>query len=135
MSDSPLFSLFHTGVAIQQFNRRTEKRLGLSLVQWCLLKQLINMPAVSAHLLAKAVGVHPSTLTQTLKRLEKKEYVFIVEDPKDSRKKLVSITRSGKSVLESTTIRMSALSKRLAACESELESLQAHLLRTRAVFE
>lgn len=95
-----LLTLFQIGVSIQNFNKRLEKSLGLSLVQWCLLKRLIDMPATPAHALAKAVGVHPSTLTQTLKRLERKNYIFITDDSKDYRKKLIAITRSGKKILE-----------------------------------
>ena len=98
-----IFSLIRIGVTIQQMNKCTEKTLGLSLVQWYLLKQLIDLPASSAFNLAQAVGVHPSTLTQTLKRLEKKKYIFTTEDPSDSRRKLISITRFGKEKLESVS--------------------------------
>ena len=98
--DDPLLSLFHLGVSLHHLNMQSEKRLGLSLGQWCLLKKLIDMPVTTAHALSKAVGVHPSTLTQTLKRLESRGFIFITEDPKDSRKKLISITRAGKKALD-----------------------------------
>lgn len=89
------FSLLQIGLSIHHVNKLSERRFGMSLVQWCLLKQLLDRPASSAFVLAKATGVQPSTLTQTLKRLERKGYIFITEDPRDSRKKLISITRSG----------------------------------------
>ena len=128
-SERPFFSLFHIGISIHQLNKRSEKQLGLSLVQWCLLKTLIDMPATSAQSLSAAVGVHPSTLTQTLKRLERKEYIFITEDPTDSRKKLISITRSGKNILESASKKMKARLKELIGFEKELSTLQS-LLKT-----
>ena len=126
-SDFVFFTLFHFGVSIQQLNKRSEKQLGLSMVQWCLLKTLIDLPASSAHSLSKAVGVHPSTLTQTLKRLQKKEFIFITEDPKDSRKKLISITRSGKNILESTSDKMITWLPDPTGIEKELSKLQSFL--------
>lgn len=126
-SEQVFFDLLHLGVAINQLNKRSEKKLGLSLVQWCSLKNLIDMPAATAHALASAVGVHPSTLTQTLKRLERKKYVFIMEDPADSRKKLISITRLGKNVMESASDKMSTLSTGLIKLEKELVLIQSFL--------
>lgn len=126
-SEKIFFSLFHIGVAINQLNKRSEKQFGLSLVQWCLLRNLVDMPAVTAHSLASAVGVHPSTLTQTLKRLERKKYIFIMEDPADSRKKLISITRLGKNIMETTSNKISTLPIGLMKLEKELRFIQSHL--------
>ncbi|MBL7668972.1 MAG: MarR family transcriptional regulator [Bdellovibrionaceae bacterium] len=120
-------SLFHIGVAIHHFNKYSERYLGLSLVQWCLLKQLINMPAVSAHTLALAVGIHPSSLTQTLKRLERKKYVVIMNDPQDTRKKIISISRLGKDVLEITSKKLEVWSIGLSDIGNELGLIQTYL--------
>ena len=100
MSVHPFHSLFRIGISIHNLNKILEKKLGLSMVQWCLLEQLIDMPGASAQSLAKAVGVHPSTLTQTLRRLERKGFIFMTESPGDSRKKLISITKQGKHIFE-----------------------------------
>lgn len=126
-SDQSFFLLFQIGVSLHQLNKRLEKHLGLSLVQWCLLKKLIDMPAVSALSLANAVGVHPSTLTQTLKRLERKKYIFVMRDLVDSRKKLISITRSGKNNLELTSKKMKKRLSTLFELEKELSTLQSVL--------
>jgi DNA-binding MarR family transcriptional regulator len=126
-SELSFISLFHIGIAIHQLNKRAEKSLGLSLVQWCLLKCLVDMPASSAHALSSAVGVHPSTLTQTLKRLERKQFIFIMEDPKDCRKKLISITRLGKAALDMTSDQLENWSKHLMGMEKELLRVQAGL--------
>jgi len=125
--EQPLFSLFHIGNSIQAFNKRSEKKLGLSLVQWCLLKRLIDMPATPAHSLASSVGVHPSTLTQTLKRLERKKLVFVMSDPKDSRKKLVSITRSGMELLQRTESHLKKCSQGLSILSEDLARIGSHL--------
>lgn len=128
VADQSLFSLFHIGISIQQMNKKSERRSGLSLVQWCMLRHLIDMPAASAHSLSNAVGVHPSTLTQTLKRLGRKKYVFIAEDPKDSRKKIISITRAGKDALDKT-------SQQLKDWADDLSKLQAELSRVRSTLQ
>ncbi len=101
-----LFSLIDISVSINNLNKRTEKDLGLSLVQWCVLTRLIDMPAASAFSLAEAVGVQPSTLSETLPRLERKGYIFITEDPRDSRKKMISITRDGSQTLATANGRL-----------------------------
>lgn len=120
----PFLSVFQIGLSIHSLNKRSEKKMGLSLVQWCLLEQLIDMPGTSAHDLSKAVGVHPSTLTQTLKRLEKKGYVFTNVDPKDSRKKQVALTKAGKRILESVRTQMDDWSIRLRGVGEDLERVK-----------
>lgn len=122
--DLPLYALFQIGNSIHQFNRRAEKHLGLSLVQWYLLMKLIDLPAASPFALAAAVGVHPSTLTQTLKRLEKKEFIYVGEDPHDSRKKVVSITRAGKIALDRATEKMESWSKDLNPFRKDLQRIK-----------
>jgi len=125
--EPPLFSLFQIGNSIQAFNKRSEKKLGLSLVQWCLLKRLIDMPATPAHSLAASVGVHPSSLTQTLKRLERKKLIFIICDPKDSRKKLISITRAGMELVQKTETELEKCSEELSKLGGDLDIITSHL--------
>ena len=98
--DSNFFALAQVSSRIEQFNRNCERELGISLSQWCLLRRLMDAPGTSAQALAKMVGVHPSTLTQSLKRLEKKALIVITPDAHDSRRKVISITRKGKEALE-----------------------------------
>lgn len=122
-SSLPLFSIFRLGISIHNFNKRSEEKVGLSLVQWCLLEQLIDMPRTSAFALAKSLGIHPSTLTQTLKRLEKKGYIFQTEDPRDSRKKVISITKAGKLILERIATQMVDWSASLEPLVKDLHDL------------
>jgi DNA-binding MarR family transcriptional regulator len=85
---------------IERMGQRMQEKCGISLAQWSVLIRLKDLPAVTAQELAAAVGVHPSTLTQALKRLEKKNFIFVGKDPKDSRKKILSLTRQGADRLE-----------------------------------
>ena len=93
-------SLMELSLTLHQINKTLESKCGLSVVQWSLLKTLLNMPAVSPLVLAKALGVTPGTLTQTLTRLDRKKFLFMCDDPNDARKKMISITRLGKEALE-----------------------------------
>lgn len=93
--ETPIFKLLTISTSIHNLNKKFEKKFGLSIVQWGVLLQLIEHPCISAHTLSKIVGVHPSSLTQTLKRLERKQLVFISDDPLDSRRKVISITKNG----------------------------------------
>lgn len=133
-SNEPLFSLFDLGVSIHNLSLQSEKRLGITLGQWCFLKKLIDMPATSANAFANAVGIHPSTLTQALKRLLARNYVFITEDPKDSRKKLISITREGKDALERADKILGTHSEGLGAISDDLTRIRAHLKHRLASF-
>lgn len=123
----PLQLLFKFGNLIHNLNKKTEKEIGISFAQWSVLKQLIDMPGTSAFNLAQSVGVHPSTLSQTLKRLEKKNFLHLIEDPKDSRKKLISITKVGKTALVSFENNIRPFSEKLSVFEKDIDKLSAFL--------
>jgi DNA-binding MarR family transcriptional regulator len=98
--------LFQIGVSLQHLSSRLEMRCGISLAQWTILQSLIDSPTASALSLAQRVGIQPSTLTQSLKRLERKKWILIAKDPKDSRKKMLSLTRLGKEILDESSLQM-----------------------------
>tara|TARA_B110001454_G_scaffold83721_1_gene80535 strand:+ start:15916 stop:16356 length:441 start_codon:yes stop_codon:yes gene_type:complete len=127
MSDSELLSLFKISLSIHNYNKISERETGLSLVQWCLLSKLMDMPAASALALAKGVGVHPSTLTQSLKRLEKKGFVFVTDDPRDSRRKMISLTRNGQAALLTAQEKMEIWKNKFSPVKNELAHIQNHL--------
>lgn len=87
-------------LAFHNLNKSAETILGLSLVQYHLLITLRDMPGCSPQKLAEAVGMHPSGLTQSLKRLQNKNAIFMAESPKDSRMKILSATRKGIDILD-----------------------------------
>ncbi|MEK6704264.1 MAG: MarR family transcriptional regulator [Bdellovibrionota bacterium] len=97
--DTEVAQLVKMSLVFHNLNKEAEARFGLSLVQYHLLVTLRDMPGCSQQKLADAAGMHPSTLTQSLKRLQRKRAVFVGEDPKDSRKKILSMTRSGRELL------------------------------------
>lgn len=118
-----LMLLFQLSLSIHHLSQTVEKNSGLSLGQWCFLKHLIDLPGATASVLSMAVGVHSSTLTQTMKKMEEREYIAIIEDPKDSRKKLISITRRGKEVLEASDRGWSIYGVGISGMEGDLSKL------------
>lgn len=101
--DSKVARLVRENLEFHGLNKSAEVSLGLSLVQYHLLVTLRDMPGCSPQRLADAVGMHPSTMTQSLKRLQRKKAIFIADDPRDARKKLLSVTRLGQDLLISAS--------------------------------
>lgn len=99
MKQAEIANLVRANLAFFQLNRMAEKKLGLSIVQYHLLAVVKERPGLSSQLLAAEVGAHPSTLTQSIRRLEKKKALFVAPHPKDSRKKTISLTRVGLGLL------------------------------------
>jgi DNA-binding MarR family transcriptional regulator len=123
-SKHPILSIFHINLLLLHLNKESEKKLGVSIVQWCVMKHLIEMPGTSAQELSNAVQVHPSSLTQSLKRLIRKNLIFVSEDPRDSRKKTISITRKGKQTLDTVEEQMRPLKRELESIGSELALIE-----------
>ena len=120
----PLKSVFHVSLLLHNLNKEAERRTGLSIVQWSILKHVLEMPGTSAQELSDAVNLHPSTLSQSLKRLIRKELILVLEDPRDSRKKIISLTRKGKEALDQAETQMEEIASNLSLAEKELYFLE-----------
>lgn len=118
---SEVILLMEVGQQIQRINKDCERRYGMSVVQLVVMQFLVDRPATSAHALASAVGVHPSTLTQTLRRLCRKQFVFVGDDPRDLRRKMISVTKKGMEALEKSGAQMAADLSYVQAVEHELK--------------
>jgi DNA-binding MarR family transcriptional regulator len=123
-----LKTLISIGLTFQQLNKIFEARYKLSIVQWSLLHVLQGMPAVSLQTLAASLGVSPSTLSPAIARLNRKKYIFVCGDPKDARRKLVSITRDGKEKLDDTDVSFESAFAKLTALKNELEEVHDFLV-------
>jgi DNA-binding MarR family transcriptional regulator len=64
-------------------------------VQWLVLSKIVDQPGMSAGTLSETVGVHPSTLTPTLGRLEATGLIYIQERPTDLRRKMLLVSQRG----------------------------------------
>lgn len=117
---SQVSKLVRMSVAFHNLNKDAETQVGLSLVQYHVMSTLRDMPGTSPQELAKAVGVHPSTLTQSMKYLLNKGYLFASENPKDSRKKILSITLEGKEQIEKFDTQFNSLLKNSRGVDREI---------------
>lgn len=93
-------SLISIARTVQELNFRFEKKFELSLTQWLVLAHLKDLPGCSALELSEALQVHPSSLTPALKRLKRKGYLSIANDPSDSRRKNLYLTREGRDQIQ-----------------------------------
>jgi DNA-binding MarR family transcriptional regulator len=96
MNFKALSQLIAIARTLQDFNLAFEKEFDLSLTQWLVLATLKDLPGCTALALSKALQMQPSSLTQILKRLEKKHLIVITNDSRDSRKKILLLSREGK---------------------------------------
>lgn len=87
--------LIKTNIVFHNLNKRVESKLGLSLVQYQCLSRVQTQPGISSQSLARELGIHPSSLTQTIKRLNKRGLIYVGEHPHDSRKNMLSLTQGG----------------------------------------
>lgn len=88
-----LWSLAH---GLQSRSKRMESDLGITGPQRLVIRILGRSPGASAGTLARAMCVHPSTLTGVLRRLETRGLVERKRDNGDGRRKLFTLTAAGK---------------------------------------
>jgi DNA-binding MarR family transcriptional regulator len=129
-TDELVLKLLSVNLKFQGLNKTFEYRFGLSIVQWAFMKTLLQMPAASPQGLAKALNVTPGTLTQTAARLERKKFIFVCSDPKDARKKMLSITREGKDVLDDIDKHYELVFSKLMAMKREIFTIEKYLGKT-----
>ncbi|HYX37605.1 MAG TPA: MarR family transcriptional regulator [Oligoflexus sp.] len=87
--------LVRLSVELHNLNAQAQRHHELSLVQWLVLRKILASPGISASSLALLSGIHPSTLTPTLQRLEGSEWIFMLERPSDLRQKMLIISQKG----------------------------------------
>ena len=121
-------SLFRLTLSLHHLNKEMEKKFRLSLVQLFVLIRIRALPATSSQALAKAIGLQPSSMTPTLRRLVRKEYIFVTEDPRDSRRKLIALTRRGNDTVERVNLELRKVWGRArGASQSNLEKTLGYL--------
>ena len=81
-------------------DRFTENGIGLTKVQWLLLKILYEMNGESQHNLAFLTNRDKASLTRLLTTMEKKNLVARIPSETDQRVNLIYITTNGKKILK-----------------------------------
>ncbi|HTL10930.1 MAG TPA: MarR family transcriptional regulator [Bdellovibrionota bacterium] len=126
-----LKAVFQVGLLLHHLNQEAEERTGLSIVQWTVLRHVGEAPGISAQGLARAVKVHPSTLTQTLKRLSRRGLIQVKGDREDSRKKRISLSAAGTRAVATADRELARMARDLGAIQQEIRAVEKGL-RARA---
>ncbi len=83
-------------------DRFAEKGIGLTKVQWLLLKILIRKNGTSQHELAFLTNRDKASLTRLITTMENKNLVARISSKTDNRKKHIYITRFGEKIFDQT---------------------------------
>lgn len=87
--------------AIATFNRRLEKRFGVTGAQLAILRLVAGWgPRVRLGDLRDRLVMHPATIGQLLDRLSARGLVELTPDPDDRRRRIVVLTPEGRRVTE-----------------------------------
>lgn len=90
-----LWGLTH---ALQVTSKRMARTLGVTGPQRLVLRVVGQKPGITARDLAHTLGLHPSTLTGVLGRLELQKFLVRTVDPADRRRARFELTPKGKKV-------------------------------------
>jgi len=71
---------------LQSASKRMAARLGITGPQRLVLRVVAQYPGISAKEVARALHLHPSTVTGILQRLERKNVLLRAADPVDTRR-------------------------------------------------
>jgi len=108
---SVLENLIGLSVDLHNLNACVQRNCRISVVQWLVLKRIIEQPGLSAGSLAEITGVQPSTLTPTINRLEAMGLIYIQERPNDLRRKLLLTSWLGLETFRNTAEELMRLLK------------------------
>lgn len=84
--------------AVAKLQRDERRVLRLDGLERQTLRMVARLPGISAGDLASMVGEHPSTLTRTLDRLERRGLLLRKRDPRDRRRAQLGLTAAGRTL-------------------------------------
>ncbi|MBL9018535.1 MAG: MarR family transcriptional regulator [Myxococcales bacterium] len=84
--------------ALQVSSKRMARTIGVTGPQRLVLRVVGAAPGITARELATTLGLHPSTLTGVLGRLERQKFLIRRTDPDDRRRARFVLTARGKKV-------------------------------------
>ncbi len=100
IGDTLLFmhQLWELNHAMQVRSKRMARTLGVTSPQRLVIRLVGQNPNITARDLATTLGIHPSTLTGVLARLEKMKMIARAIDPEDRRRARFALTEAGKQI-------------------------------------
>jgi MarR family transcriptional regulator len=97
-----LISLRKIIQATDLHSRSLSKKFGLTGPQLIVLEEIFNHGQISVTGLAKAISLRQATVTDIIKRLEKKGYLTKRRSDRDKRQVRISLSEEGRAVLDQT---------------------------------
>ncbi len=88
--------LWQLNHALERCSRRMERSLGVTAQQRFVLRCLGRYPGITAGQLARLLHVDPSTLSASLRRLQRRGLLERRKDPLDSRRASLGLTAKGR---------------------------------------
>lgn len=97
IGDTLLFmhSLWELSHALQVASKRMARKLGVTGPQRLVIRILGQSPGITAREIAITLGIHPSTLTGVLARLERSGFIARKVDAADRRRARFDLTAAG----------------------------------------
>lgn len=102
--------------SVDQYFRRTIRPLGLTVIEWYIMRALFEQDGQHASELARAVGRAATSFTPNLDKLQDKGFIERQPDPGDRRAVRIYLTESG-----------SKLKKRVQETSKEVDSFIVNL--------
>lgn len=93
-----MHQLWELAHALQVRSKRMARTLGVTSPQRLVIRVLGQSPGITARELAGALGIHPSTLTGVLARLERRRLIARTIDRADRRRARFALTERGKRI-------------------------------------
>jgi DNA-binding MarR family transcriptional regulator len=90
--------LWHLAHALQVTSRRMLRMLGVTGPQRLVVRLIGRTPGIAPREIAETLGIHPSTLTGVLSRLERGGLIDRRPDPDDGRRARIWLTGAGSKV-------------------------------------
>jgi DNA-binding MarR family transcriptional regulator len=91
-------ALWELSHALQVSSKRMARMLGVTGPQRLVIRVVGQSPGITARDLALSLGLHPSTLTGVLARLETQAFLIRSVDPSDRRRARFDLTARGRRV-------------------------------------
>lgn len=123
--------IWSTDHALHRASGRMMRNIGVTGPQRLLLRVVGRYPAIPPGQAARALDLHPSTVTGLVQRLESGGYLRRTVDPRDARRVMLSLTEAGRALdrQSSGTIEQ-AIRQLLAATPRNQIATTASVLRS-----
>jgi homoprotocatechuate degradation regulator HpaR len=122
-------ALLRTREAAMRHFRPRLRQFDISEQQWRVLRALASVVEIDATALANVTFLRAPSLTRILKDLEMRELILRRVDPKDQRAALISLSSSGRSLLDEAGVHSERIYRAMTARigEARLDTLMALL--------